>query len=352
MNLLYNFNTQTGSNNKPSFFEMFLESQMISSLTPAWEYIAAVCVNSMYTESVGVSPEQPKVLAFAYLFWWNILLSCSSTGTTLPGPLWYDPELQTKVIQMAPFQKTSTAWRERLWQRMARKDLLCNENTNYGPCSSWYTSLVFLLPNLARSSFPTSKLKLTNITPTTAQKLGPRTMNNKSMRSGNNNLHTAALNPSSLEYFQNCIPTSPEFTRPYSLFIKFFTCITTQTTLLRFCISKAWLCNEERWVIWLVEFSFLLMIKKVRQSRRVGDLKKQRKKIAGSKLMLIWFFMVDTTKLVLDFSQYLLPSAIFFFKFLEWWYHEPRFEKPPEVIPPPPEPPQVSKSFRQTILTR
>lgn len=62
--------------------------------------------------------------------------------------------------------------------------------------------------------------------------------------------------------------------------------------------------------------------------------------------MLLWFFMADTTKFILDFSQYLLPSAIFFFKFLEWWYHEPRFEKPPEVIPPPPEPPHVCNSIK------
>jgi hypothetical protein len=65
---------------------------------------------------------------------------------------------------------------------------------------------------------------------------------------------------------------------------------------------------------------------------------------SGSRLMLAWFFLADATKFVLDFSQYLLPSAIFFFKFLEWWYHEPRFEKPPEVIPPPPDPPQVCLS--------
>lgn len=43
MNLLYNFNTQDEAS--PSFFEMFLESQMISSLKPAYDYVAQVCSN-------------------------------------------------------------------------------------------------------------------------------------------------------------------------------------------------------------------------------------------------------------------------------------------------------------------
>lgn len=40
MNLLYNFGNQ--GSGRPSFFEMFLEQSMVSSLKPAFEYLMAV----------------------------------------------------------------------------------------------------------------------------------------------------------------------------------------------------------------------------------------------------------------------------------------------------------------------
>lgn len=51
--------------------------------------------------------------------------------------------------------------------------------------------------------------------------------------------------------------------------------------------------------------------------------------------------LLDTWNLSLDFAKYFLPLAVFFFKFLEWWYSEERLSgtvnKP---IPPPPELPK------------
>lgn len=45
---------------------------------------------------------------------------------------------------------------------------------------------------------------------------------------------------------------------------------------------------------------------------------------------------VNAGNLVLDYSKYILPASLFFFKFLEWWYSENRIAAPTLPIPPPP----------------
>lgn len=53
--------------------------------------------------------------------------------------------------------------------------------------------------------------------------------------------------------------------------------------------------------------------------------------------------IVDIGGMVIDFSKYLLPLAVFFFKFLEWWYADSNkgAVTTQEPLPPPPEPPKV-----------
>lgn len=52
--------------------------------------------------------------------------------------------------------------------------------------------------------------------------------------------------------------------------------------------------------------------------------------------------LVDGTSTMLDYSKYILPTGIFLFKFLEWWYSENQnLVTQQQPIPPPPEPPKV-----------
>lgn len=51
---------------------------------------------------------------------------------------------------------------------------------------------------------------------------------------------------------------------------------------------------------------------------------------------------VNCGNLVLDYSKYILPASLFFFKFLEWWYSENRIAAPTLPIPPPP--PRLNKA--------
>jgi hypothetical protein len=48
MNILYNFNTTDASH--PSFFEMFIQTQMMPSLKPALKYVLAVRLDPRWTE--------------------------------------------------------------------------------------------------------------------------------------------------------------------------------------------------------------------------------------------------------------------------------------------------------------
>jgi hypothetical protein len=80
----------------------------------------------------------------------------------------------------------------------------------------------------------------------------------------------------------------------------------------------------------------------MRYSRKV-DLEVSQRRSRQSRfgrLILAWYFLQDSVNAFLDASKYILPLTLFFFKFLEWWYHEPRFEAPPSVIPPAPDPPK------------
>jgi len=101
------------------------------------------------------------------------------------------------------------------------------------------------------------------------------------------------------------------------------------------------------------------------KKENVEERERLRARSSFGRLALVWYFMQDSgppsaldsllflithfdwpcpVKMLLDASKYLLPMALFFFKFLEWWYHEPRFEAPPSPIPPAPEPPKVRTS--------
>jgi len=80
----------------------------------------------------------------------------------------------------------------------------------------------------------------------------------------------------------------------------------------------------------------------VRHSKKVLDTQKHRKRAPGGPVVKLGHFLTDTVNVLLDFSQYLLPSAIFFFKFLEWWYNEPRFQQSVEEAPTPPTAPSIA----------
>eukprot|EP01112_Ceratiomyxa_fruticulosa_P010003 TRINITY_DN2625_c0_g3_i1.p1 TRINITY_DN2625_c0_g3~~TRINITY_DN2625_c0_g3_i1.p1 ORF type:complete len:417 (-),score=92.57 TRINITY_DN2625_c0_g3_i1:115-1266(-) len=74
-----------------------------------------------------------------------------------------------------------------------------------------------------------------------------------------------------------------------------------------------------------------------RETRRLQRIMSIRNLPAAGALRLL----MQGVNLFLDYSRYIFPAMIFFFKFIEWWYSENRITQPPLPIPPPPIPPQT-----------
>ncbi len=71
------------------------------------------------------------------------------------------------------------------------------------------------------------------------------------------------------------------------------------------------------------------------QLRRLSALRAIAGNSVGARLRRL---LLRLLHVVADYSKYLLPLAIFFFKFLEWWYAENRGPAQAMPTPPPPEP--------------
>eukprot|EP01121_Diplochlamys_sp_Union-15-3_P021988 TRINITY_DN9223_c0_g1_i1.p1 TRINITY_DN9223_c0_g1~~TRINITY_DN9223_c0_g1_i1.p1 ORF type:complete len:174 (-),score=16.57 TRINITY_DN9223_c0_g1_i1:79-600(-) len=78
----------------------------------------------------------------------------------------------------------------------------------------------------------------------------------------------------------------------------------------------------------------------VEHSKKQISNKRMRKRQTRGITDLLWGAFIDGTNVLFDYSKYLLPGTIFFFKFLEWWYTENRVVSPNMPLPPPPEPPK------------
>eukprot|EP01130_Rhizamoeba_saxonica_P018822 TRINITY_DN9562_c0_g1_i1.p1 TRINITY_DN9562_c0_g1~~TRINITY_DN9562_c0_g1_i1.p1 ORF type:complete len:350 (+),score=38.45 TRINITY_DN9562_c0_g1_i1:126-1052(+) len=75
----------------------------------------------------------------------------------------------------------------------------------------------------------------------------------------------------------------------------------------------------------------------VRQQKKTNMKLLEKEQINTILGRIIWYLSEGGRK-ILDYSRYILPMTIFIFKFLEWWYSEPRMVQQ-NAIPPPPGPP-------------
>eukprot|EP01126_Amoeba_proteus_P019165 TRINITY_DN19808_c0_g1_i1.p1 TRINITY_DN19808_c0_g1~~TRINITY_DN19808_c0_g1_i1.p1 ORF type:complete len:337 (+),score=45.82 TRINITY_DN19808_c0_g1_i1:62-1072(+) len=270
MNLLYNFTPQ---NVKPSFFELFLESQMIGSLKPAFEYVASVIAqnNPVLIPLLNYSDEifyiVVAVLERHYLKHYDGSFSENFYGLKR--------EIVTKDGKKGPpIQRKHKLW-----------------------------SIFFL------AVVPYIKTKLDTY----------YTNNGETRNQGQKSLLKVV--------FQSLYPY-----------------LAGVYESLIFIYQLLYMYNYSDYFSPFLHLQGLTIQRQtvndlLRHTRKDNLIKKQRQ--ASGPMLQLWYFLVDRVKNFLDMSAYILPGAIFFFKFLEWWYNEPRFEKPPEVIPPPPDPPQI-----------
>lgn len=132
----------------------------------------------------------------------------------------------------------------------------------------------------------------------------------------------------------------------------------TRNTSRRSCTFKGWQLEDRQWRIWYLSRSLACDNLKMRRNRKILQEAKDRallRKKAG-RIVLAMYFLQDSARSLLDMTLYILPIGytlaflpsshwrLFFFKFLEWWYTEPRLTSASAPIPPPPSPPPVSSA--------
>jgi len=269
MNLLYNFGNQ--GSGRPSFFEMFLEQSMVSSLKPAFEYLMAILAerNARYLPLVEYADEvfygSVAILERHYLKHYDGSFSENFYGLK-------------RVIVTADGKKGPPLQRkQKLW------------------------SIFFLVV------VPYCKGKLD-------------------------------------KYYANNFASQEERTRMKKTFFFLYPFVVAFYEGLFFIYQLLYMYDcTEYWTPFLhlqgLQVKRQTMHDMVRLSRKVQDIQKHRKNLGSVERVVT--AVNDSIHFVLDMSQYLLPGAIFFFKFLEWWYSEPRFQYSDAPIPDPPDPPKL-----------
>eukprot|EP01125_Pyxidicula_operculata_P009241 TRINITY_DN3054_c1_g1_i5.p2 TRINITY_DN3054_c1_g1~~TRINITY_DN3054_c1_g1_i5.p2 ORF type:complete len:366 (+),score=63.15 TRINITY_DN3054_c1_g1_i5:39-1136(+) len=295
MNLLYNFSS--ASVGKPSFFEMFLESQMMPSLKPAIEYIIEVFVQrypsyysllnytdeAFYTFLLILERHYLKHYdgSFAENFY-GLKRAIVTSGTNdNPPPLRMKHKLSTLFfLVVLPYIKTKL---DKLYTKLDNEHNRAanNNNTNTNTTAQQRHKIVRILCSILYSVYP----------------------------------YLVASYEGSLFIYQLL------YMYGYSIYYDPFLHIQGLHVTRQTSRDK-----------------LLLALKLKQQEKHRKSLLKEK-----GKLVLIWLFLVDGVRKILDYTQYLLPITIFFFKFLEWWYNEPRFQQSTnDMTPPPPHPPKMS----------
>jgi hypothetical protein len=292
MNVLFNFNTADAG--RPSFFEMYIQSQMMPSLRPAMKYILAI-----------VSQKFPQ-LAVTHKYADEIFY----------GLLW--------VLEHHFLRHYDGSFSENFYG-LKRAHVVEDE----GKPSPFLKadrrlSLFFLV------AVPYLKDKLDQWY--------------------NNNIghNVSALQAGDVERFRG--PTTN--THPFR---------SRLLILMRFLYPAFHACYEGlhftyqvlymyEYTSYFTPFLHLLGLNIKRLSMKDIQLQTHRAYLrnrvhTGDHALIRAFWkLLDMGGKAVDFTKYLLPLAIFFFKFLEWWYadNNKAMVTQQEPIPPPPTPPSVA----------
>jgi len=279
MNLLYNYNS--GNTNQPSFIEMFLETQMIPSLKPALEWVMGIIAqryNRLY----------PAMEYMDEIFYGVVFILERHYLKHYDGSF-SENFYGLKRVIVTPDGKTPPPLRRihKLW------------------------SLFFLVV------MPYLKTKLDKYYKNTFGTDRPR------------------------------IEEDIEVTGPKKLFGTIYPFLTVIYEGLFFLYQILYMYDMTEYYTPFLHLQGIVVKKisisdMVRQNfKSVQKLKeKQRAQQQLGFFLLLWHYLVDGFNSFLDYSQYLLPTAVFFFKFLEWWTNEPRFKQTTSLLPPRPEPPK------------
>eukprot|EP01122_Echinamoeba_exundans_P007236 TRINITY_DN2175_c0_g1_i1.p1 TRINITY_DN2175_c0_g1~~TRINITY_DN2175_c0_g1_i1.p1 ORF type:complete len:359 (+),score=52.42 TRINITY_DN2175_c0_g1_i1:69-1145(+) len=290
MNILYNFNTTDASH--PSFFEMFIQTQMMPSLKPALKYVLAV-LSQKYPRIEG-SLKWADEIFYGALFvierhylknydgsfsenFYGLRRAPVTVDGKAPPPTRAQKQASLFFLVIVPYLK------DKLDQYYARRFGGGHEH-DFGYSAAYY---------VARDQANQSRLWKFLLV----------------------------------------------------LFKKFYPALSAIYEGIFFVYQLLYMYNH---TVFYTPFLHLqgLTVKRVsahdlmQQSQREATKKMLRSNLGLLKTLLLSFS--DAGHKLLDFFKYLLPTTIFVFKFLEWWYSENRLSTNAEPIPPPPDAPKKS----------
>lgn len=97
MNILYNFNPADAS--RPSFFEMFIQTQMMPSLKPAIKYMFSVCINNYFIFYLIIKITLIYYFSDLVTTYPNIELVLKIYGRTILWSIIYNGEALFKILR-------------------------------------------------------------------------------------------------------------------------------------------------------------------------------------------------------------------------------------------------------------
>ena len=99
------------------------------------------------------------------------------------------------------------------------------------------------------------------------------------------------------------------------------TCLTSRHIIDRGCLGLELICGDSGQMIWWVRIEYDEVIPLIPPQRRMSTTASSsvKQQTAGIKAFL-WNMTFSSPQFLLDSLKVILPTAIFFFKFLEWWY--------------------------------
>lgn len=292
MNVLFNFNTTDAG--RPSFFEMYIQSQMIPSLKPAIKYILAI-----------MSQKFPQ-----------LNLTHKYADELFYGALW--------VLEQHFLRLYDGSFSENFYG--LKRAHVVEENEKPIPFlrRDRYLSLIFLV-----------------VVPYIKDKLDQWYNNNY----GHN---VSALQAGDIERFQrNGTENDPSRARKALLMRILYPTFHAIYEGSHLAYQVLYMYEYTSYFTPFLHFLGLnvkrLSMKDVALQTHRAYLR-SRVRSGDTAIVRAFWKLVDMGGVAIDFTKYLLPLAIFFFKFLEWWYADNNKGSitQQDPIPPPPIPPTVA----------
>ncbi|GAM23075.1 hypothetical protein SAMD00019534_062500, partial [Acytostelium subglobosum LB1] len=325
---LFNFNN--GDPNRPSFFEMFAQHQMMPSFKPALKYIFTVLSQRNPRLSVIVKYHDEFFYSLLLLLEYHYLKYYEASFSEN----FYNLKRSIKV------SKTGDPLLLRLWD--PSKAALSEQSTASAPRSN---------ENTVKQLNKQSLLSIMSKAPKDKESK-PITMRDKRMsilflvflpylKAKLDELYKRESDPiNTLGLLDNEASQHPFIKTLRKLFLKVYPVISATYEASFFIYQLLYLYEYTDFYTPFLHFQRIVLKRLTHQ-----DIENHANAVSARRNERIayvrnWPYVftpvVKVLDSILDYSKFILPASVFLFKSLEWWYSENRQSTPSLPVPPPP----------------